>query len=407
MPAYDVKMIRKEFAELTQFMQKKPLVYLDSAATTLKPKRMVETLKKFYLEEYATVHRGVYQISQKATDRYHETRKAIQEFIQAKSPDEIIFTRGTTDSINLVAYSFGEICLSKGDEILISQSEHHSNLVPWQMLCQRKGAFLKMIPIHEKGEIKFEEFEKLLNSKTKIVAIAHIANSTGTQHPIEKMIKKAHEYKAKVVIDGAQSIAHLPINVQQLDADFYAFSSHKLYGPNGVGVLYGKKELLEKMPPVQGGGDMIDWVTFEKTTYQPPPQRFEAGTPTIAEVIAFKDSLEFVKTLGMENILIHEKALLQKLTLEMEKIPGIRMIGQAKEKGAILSFVVENEHPLDIGTFLDLEGIAVRTGHHCAQPTMEFFKIPGTVRVSFGVYNTPEEVDFFVASLKKVMQKLH
>jgi len=403
----DILEIRKQFPIFKQKMHDKPLIYFDSAATTQKPQRVIDSLSSFYANEYATVHRGVYELSMRATDKYNATRETVKKFMNAKSEEEIVFTRGTTESINLVAYTYGETNISEGDEILITEMEHHSNLVPWQMLCKRKNAQLKVIRIDDKAELIMEDFDRQLSEKTKLVCVGHVANSTGTINPIKEIIDKAHKFGAKVLIDGAQASAHLKVDVQALDVDFYAFSSHKMYGPNGIGILYGKKEILDIMPPFQGGGDMIEHVTIEETTYQHSPLRFEAGTPTIPEIIAFKDALDFIEEVGLENIYSWETQLLNYATEKIQELSPIRIIGTAQEKGAIISFVAAEEHPLDIGTFLDLEGIAVRTGHHCAQPTMEHFNIPGTIRVSFGIYNLTSEIDFFLQVLNKTVQKLH
>jgi len=398
--------IRKQFPIFKQKMHGRPLIYFDSAATTQKPKRMIESLTSFYANEYATVHRGVYELSMKATDKYNASRETVKKFINANSEKEIVFTKGTTESINLVAYSYGDSNISQGDEIIISEMEHHSNLVPWQMLCRRKKAKLKVIRMNDHGELVMGDLQRHLSENTKLVCVAHVANSTGTVNPIKEIINKAHKFGAKVLVDGAQASAHIKIDVQELDADFYAFSSHKMYGPNGVGILYGKKTILDAMPPFQGGGDMIDHVTMEKTTYQHTPLRFEAGTPTIAEIIAFEKSLDFIEEIGLKNIASWEKLLLNYATEKIQNLSQIRIIGTAKEKGAIVSFIVDDEHPLDIGTFLDLEGIAVRTGHHCAQPTMAHFNIPGTIRASFGIYNLFSEIDGFIEALNRIVKKL-
>lgn len=403
---YSQEKIRKAFPILNEKMNNHPFVYLDSAATCQKPKKVIDALYEFYLKEYATVHRAVYQFSMKSTDRYQETRERIKDFIHAENMDEIVFTKGTTDSINLVAYTFGEAFIKQGDEIIISEMEHHSNLVPWQLLCARKKAILKWIPMNDKGELEIDKLDKLLTSKTKLVSVGHIANSTGSINPIETIIAKAHKQGAYVLIDGAQSISHIKIDVHKLDCDFYAFSSHKIYGPNGVGVLYGKKALLEKLPPFEAGGDMIDRVTLQKTTYREPPYRFEPGTPAIAEVIAFKDALDFVEEIGIENIALWEQKLLVYATEQIEKIPGVKIIGTSKKKASILSFIVDGIHPLDLGTLLDLKGIAIRTGHHCAQPAMDRFNIPGTARISLAVYNTMEEIDYFMKSLEEIIHHL-
>ncbi|MBI5346008.1 MAG: SufS family cysteine desulfurase [Chlamydiae bacterium] len=402
MPKLDVKKIRKDFP----FFATTDFVYFDSAATTHKPKSVIDALSNFYQKDYATVHRAIYDLSLNATEQYDATRVAVKKFLNAKDESEIIFTRGATDGLNMVALSFGRKFINQNDEIIVTEMEHHSNLVPWQMLALEKKAVLKVIPIDDNADLKLDEFQKLLTNKTKIVCVGHVANSTGTVNPIKEIIKMAHQKGAKVLVDGAQAIAHLPVDVQDLDVDFYAFSSHKMYGPNGVGILYGKYELLDQMPPVQGGGDMIEKVTLQTTTYQKPPLRFEAGTPTIAEVIAFKTAIDYIEALGRENILAYEKELLTYATKKIKEIEGIKIIGQAKEKGAILSFVVDNIHALDVGTLLNTKKIAVRTGHHCAQPTMQRFNISSTTRASFAIYNTLEEVDYFIQSLKEVINRL-
>jgi cysteine desulfurase/selenocysteine lyase len=395
--------IKKDFPI---FKKNKSWIYFDSAATTQKPGVVIDCLNDFYSNRYATIHRGVYKMSIDATTLYDEARQKISDFINAKSVDEIIFTRGTTDSINLVASSLSKNYLKKGDEVIATEMEHHSNLVPWQMVAKEKGIKLKIVPVNEKGELLLEVFEKLLSSRTKLFCVGHVANSTGTINPIEKMIKLAHKRGAYVLIDGAQAVGHMKVDVRKLDADFYAFSGHKVYGPTGVGVLYGKKEILEKMPPVQGGGDMIENVELLEATYQKPPQRFEAGTTMFAEVIGLKKAIEYLEGLGMDNIFLHDKELLEVATKGLERIEGVRIIGKAKAKSGIVSFVVDGLAPLDIGTFLDMKDIAVRVGHHCAQPLMKRFGIFGTVRISFGVYNTSDEVERFLKALEGVIEKL-
>lgn len=399
----------KEFEKVLQdfpiFQHRPSLIYLDSAATTQKPISVIAAESEFYQNDYGTVHRGIYELSRQATEKYNQSRQTVARFLKAKNEHEIVFTRGTTDSINLVAESFGSL-LQEGDEIIISEMEHHSNIVPWQMLAEKKNLCLKIIPINDRAELRIEEFEKLLSPRTKLVSIAHIANATGTINPIETIIAMAHAKGAKVLIDGAQAAGHMAVDVQKLDVDFYAFSSHKIYGPTGVGVLYGKYALLEQMPPVQGGGDMIEQVTLENTTFQKPPLRFEAGTPMIAQVIALKAAIEYIERLGLEKIHQHEQKLLEFAQLEMKKIEGIRLIGTAKNKGAILTFVHEHIHPLDLATFLDLDHIAIRTGHHCAEPTMKRFGVQSAARISFGVYNTIEQLEKFFVSLKSVIYQV-
>ncbi|MBS0620679.1 MAG: cysteine desulfurase [Verrucomicrobia bacterium] len=381
-------------------------IYLDTAATAKKPSSVTGALDHFYREEYATVHRAIYASAARATERYNQVRAQVQHFLGANSPDEIIFTKGTTEGINLVASSFGKAFIHRGDEVIISEMEHHSNIVPWQLLCQERGAILKFIPIDANGELILDAFEQLLTDKTRIVSIAHIANSTGTINPIEKIIALSHAKGAKVLIDGAQAAAYMPVDVCALDADFYVFSGHKAYGPTGIGILYGKKALLQQMPPYQGGGDMIEEVTLTESTYQDPPLRFEAGTPPIAEVIGLGAALAFIEGIGRKEIAAHGKKLLEQATKRLSSIPGLRIIGTAKNKGPILSFTVEGAHPLDIGTLLDLRGFAVRTGHLCAQPTLRHFGVTALTRISFGVYNTPEEVDLFADALEEVLRIL-
>jgi len=397
---------RSSFPMLSKQMHGKPLIYFDSAATAQKPQAVIDAITNFYQNEYGTVHRAVYQLAAKSTETYSEVRKKVQKLLNAAKPEEIIYTRGTTESINMIASSFGKAFVKPGDEILITESEHHSNIVPWQLLCEERQAVLKVAPINEKGELILSKFEELLSDKTKLVAIAHIANSTGTVHPIAEVIKLAHAKGAKVLVDGAQAVPHMRVDVQALDADFYVFSGHKLYGPTGIGILYGKENLLNAMPPYQGGGDMIDVVTFEKTTYNTLPLKFEAGTPMIAEVVGLGAAIDFVESVGLEAIYSWEHELLLHAMAGMENIPEVRLIGTANEKGAIISFEIEGVHPLDVGTLLDLHGIAVRTGHHCAQPTMKHFGVPGCARISFGLYNTKEEIDRFIEVLKEIIPLL-
>lgn len=356
--------------------------------------------------QYGTVHRAVYELSVFATSEYSKIRESVQKFINAKYPEEIIYTRGTTDSINLVAASFGRAFIKSGDEILLSEIEHHSNIVPWQLFCEQSGAILKVIPVNDLGEIDLDSYKLLLNKKTKIVSIAHTSNALGTIHPIKTMIKMAHDVGAKVLIDGAQAASHAVVDVQDLDCDFYTFSGHKIYGPTGIGILYGKRDLLNAMPPYQGGGDMIQSVSFAKTVYNTLPIKFEAGTPLIVEVIGLGAAIEYIQNIGLENIAKHECELLEYATRKMQEIEGLKIIGRAANKGPIISFIVDGVHPLDIGTMLDLKGIAIRTGHHCAEPCMKRFKIEGTARVSFGLYNTKDEIDYFIESLKSIIKQL-
>lgn len=387
-------------------MHGKPLIYFDSAATAQKPQVVIDALSHFYENEYGTVHRALYALSQKSTQAYQEAREKVRLFINAAKREEIIFTRGTTDSINLVASSFGKRFIEPGDEIIISEMEHHSNIVPWQFLCEERKAILKVIKVNDNGELDLDHFKSLLSPQTKLVSITHMSNALGTINPVKQIIAMAHNVGAKVMLDGAQAASHFPVDVQELDVDFYAFSGHKAYGPTGVGVLYGKEELLNAMPPYQGGGDMIEEVTFEKTTYNQLPLKFEAGTPMIAQVIGLGIALDYLSAFGMDKIHLLEKELLLYATLQLKTIPNLQIIGTAKEKGAIISFVIQGIHPLDLGVLLDMQGIAVRTGHHCAQPLMKRFGIPGTVRVSFALYNKKEEIDTFVSSLRHIIEKL-
>jgi cysteine desulfurase / selenocysteine lyase len=402
----NIQRLRQDFPILTKTMHGKSLVYLDSAATAQKPTAVIDAMTNFYRDHYGTVHRAVYQLAVYSTENYQKARGKVRAFLHAAKDEEIIFTRGTTESINMVAYAFGKAWIKPGDEILISAMEHHSNIVPWQILCEDRGAILKVIPINEKGELLLEEYAKLLNPRTRLVAVTHVSNALGTLNPIKQMISMAHQAGAKILVDGAQSVPHLKVDVQDLDADFLVFSGHKIMGPTGIGVLYGKAELLNQMPPYQGGGDMIESVTFSKTTYNVLPFKFEAGTPMIAEVIGLEAAIDYIQSIGIENIQNWEHELLDHATSHMEQIPGLRIIGQAPQKGALVSFVIEGIHPLDIGTFLDYKGIAIRTGHHCAQPVMRFFNISATARVSFACYNTKEEIDYFVKALREVVYKL-
>jgi cysteine desulfurase/selenocysteine lyase len=401
-----MKKVPDDFPMLKQEVNGKKLVYLDSAATSLKPQCVIDTLSDFYASGYGTVHRAVYHFAAKATERYHAARCTAQLFLNAKSPDEIIFTKGTTEGINLVAASFGKAFLQAGDEVILSVMEHHSNLVPWQMLAKERGIVLKFIPINERAELILEEFDKLLTARTKLVSIAHIANSTGTLNPVSQIIERAHAKGVKVLIDGAQSALHMRVDVQEMDADFYVFSGHKTFGPTGIGILYGKAEILDQMPPYQGGGDMIDKVTLGMTTYQEPPLRFEAGTPLIAEAIGLSSALNYIQALGREEIHSAGEELRTLCTEKLLQIEGVRLIGSAAHKGPIVTFVAEGTHPLDIGTLLDLRGIAVRTGHLCAQPTMEHFGITSAVRASFAPYNTPTDILFFCQQLQEVLALL-
>lgn len=400
---FNVCKVREEFPMLHQTMHGKPFIYLDTAATAHKPRSVIDAMSHFYREKYATVHRSLYDFASQATTQYNAVRKAVKDFLNASFVEEIIFTRGTTDGINLVASSFGRAFVNSGDEIVISEMEHHSNILPWQLLCEEKKAHLKVIPVNDKGELILEEYEKLLTDRTKIVSVAHMSNATGTINPIEKIIKLAHAHGAKVLIDGAQAASHMPVDVHRLGADFYVFSGHKAYGPTGVGILYGKRALLEKMPPYQGGGDMVETVTMHSSTYQALPLKFEAGTPMIGEVIGLGEALSFIESIGRERIAAWEKELMEHATKKLLEIKGLKILGTAEQKGALISFSIDGIHPLDIGTLLDIRGIAVRTGQLCAQPLLQRFHLPSITRVSFGVYNTFEEVDHFITALKDVL----
>lgn len=404
--SFEVNRIRKDFPLLDTQIAGKPLVYLDNAATTQKPAAVLDALDAYYRSYNANIHRGIHYLAEKATAAFEETRKTVRDFLHAGSTEEIIFTYGTTDGINLVANTYGRKFLQAGDEILISALEHHSNIVPWQLLCEEKGCVLKVIPIDDRGDLILEEFDRLLSEKTKLVSIVHVSNALGTINPVEYIIGKAHAAGARVLIDGAQACSHIPVNVQELDADFYVLSAHKLFGPTGTGILYGKKELLLAMPPFRGGGEMIKEVTFEKTTYADLPYKFEAGTPNIADVIAFKAALDYLGALDKEGLARHEHELLEYATAQLETIEGLRIIGKARKKISVVSFAIENIHPQDIGIILDQQGIAVRTGHHCTQPLMQCLGVPGTVRASFAPYNTREEIDALVAGLHKVKKFL-
>ena len=398
----DVEKIRLDFPILKIKVHGKPLIYFDNAATTQKPQHVLDELNKYYREYNSNVHRGVHYLSEKATGAFEEAREKIKTFLNAKSISEIIFTRGTTEAINLVAASYGYENIREGDEIIISALEHHSNIVPWQMLCERKNAKLKIIPLSEYDELIIEEYEKLFSDKTKLVAVAHTSNTLGTINPVKKIIEIAHSRNVPVLLDGAQAIQHTKVDVQELDCDFFAFSGHKIYGPTGIGALYGKESLLEKMPPYQGGGEMIRHVRFEKTVYNVLPYKFEAGTPDISGSIGLGAALDYVNGIGLDNIAEYEKEILQYATNELKKIDGLRIIGNAKNKASVISFLVGNIHPYDTGTILDQMGIAIRTGHHCTEPLMNYLKIPGTARASFAFYNTKEEIDLLVKGILKV-----
>jgi cysteine desulfurase/selenocysteine lyase len=406
-PALDIQKIREEFPILNQQVNGKPLIYFDNAATNQKPKRVIDALSTYYEKYNANIHRGIHTLAEKATRAYEDTRLAMQEFIHAKHVEEIIFTRGVTESVNLVASSYGRAFLKEGDEIILSGLEHHSNIVPWQMIAEEKKAVIKVITITSSGEIDIDHYRQLLSSRTKIVAVNHASNSLGTINPIKEMITMAHEVGAVVLIDGAQASAHLAIDVIDLGCDFYCISSHKMYGPTGTGILYGKKELLEKMPPYMGGGEMIKDVTFARTTYNELPYKFEAGTPNIADVVALKEAVGFINQIGKENIASHEYELLSYATQKLASLSSVRMIGTASKKVSVQSFVIEGIHPFDIGQMLDARGIAVRTGHHCTQPLMDSLGLEGTVRASFAVYNTKEEIDMLLEGLKRIIKFLN
>jgi len=401
---YDVDAIRSDFPILTRNARGKNLVYLDNAATTQKPRQVIDRIVRYYSEENSNVHRGVHYLSEIATVEYENARTFVQRFLNARDVKEIVFTRGTTESINLVAQSWGRTNVREGDEIVISAIEHHSNIVPWQMLCDEKRAILRVIPVSDSGELQIDEYERMLNPRVKLVSVGHASNALGTINPIKRMIAAAHANGSLVLIDGAQGVPHMRVDVQDLGCDFYAFSGHKVYGPTGVGVLYGREALLNAMPPWQGGGDMILSVSFEKTTYNALPYKFEAGTPNIAGVVGLAAALDYVSAIGLEAISAYEHELLLYATRRLQEIDGLRIIGTAREKAAVISFVLEGVHPHDIGTILDQQGIAVRTGHHCAQPLMMRFNVPATGRASFGLYNTKEEADVLVAGLEKVIE---
>jgi cysteine desulfurase / selenocysteine lyase len=402
--SYDVMKIREDFPILKTLVRGKPLCYLDNAATTQKPRQVIDTLSEYYTSTNSNIHRGVHTLSEKATSAFENARVKVKNFINAGSEREIIFTRGTTESINLVANSFGRSNLNEGDEILITGMEHHSNIVPWQLIAAERKAVLKVAPITDSGELILEEFEKLINDRTKIISVVYVSNTLGTINPVEKIIEISHKHGVPVLLDAAQAVSHFPVDVQKLDCDFFAFSGHKLYGPTGIGVLYGKENLLEHMPPFLGGGDMISKVTFDKTTYNELPFKFEAGTSNIADAIGLGAAIDYVKSVGLDSISKYEKYVLDYATEEMNKVEGLKIIGTAPEKSSVISFVLKNVHPHDVGTFLDFEGIAVRTGHHCTQPLMDRFHIPATSRASFAMYNTIEEADILVKGIIKVIE---
>lgn len=399
---FDVAKIRGDFPILSRTVYNRPLVYLDNSATTQKPRVVVDSIVREYYSENANVHRGVHFLSQQATDLYEKARGRVRTFINARSDKEIVFTRGTTESLNLVASSFGERFMGEGDEVIISAMEHHSNIVPWQLLQERKGIRLRVIPINDRGELLLDEYEKLFNKRTRIVAVTHVSNVLGTVNPVKQIAAVAHAHGVPVLVDGAQSVPHIAVDVQDMDCDFFVFSGHKVYGPTGIGVLYGKESLLDELPPYQGGGEMIKNVHFEHTEYEDAPLRFEAGTPDYVGAHALAAAIDYVSALGMENIAAHEHSLLAYATERMNCIPGMRIFGQAENKSAVLSFVVGNIHPLDLGTLLDRFGVAVRTGHHCAQPLMERMGVQSMARASFALYNTREEVDTLCESIERI-----
>lgn len=402
----DVQQVRAQFPILHQEVNGKPLIYFDNAATTQKPTSVIEAIRYYYEHDNANIHRGVHTLAERATSAFEETRRALQGFLGAREVEEIVMTKGTTDGINLVANTYGRANVKKGDEIIITAMEHHSNIVPWQMLCEEKGAKLRVVSVDEQGDIVMDALKQMLSEKTKIVSVVYASNSLGTVNPIEEIIDLAHAQGAVVLIDGAQATAHFDINVQALNCDFFVFSAHKVFGPTGTGALYGKRRLLEKMPPYQGGGEMINNVTFEKTTYNDIPYKFEAGTPNIADVVAFRKALEFVQELGKINIHAHEQQLLKHAHEVMEQIPGLNIIGKAKDKVSVVSFVVDGIFHFDIGQMLDARGVAIRTGHHCTQPLMEQYGLEGTARASFSVYNTIEEIDSMVEGLEKIVKMM-
>ncbi len=398
---FDANKIRQDFPVLGREVNGHPLVYLDNGASSQKPRQVIDRVAKYYAEEHANIHRGVHHLSQEATQAYEDAREMVRRFVNAKNSYEVLYTKGTTDGINLVASSFGRKNLAPGDEIIISTMEHHSNIVPWQMICELKGATVKVIPINQAGELEMEVFASMLNERTRLVAVTHVSNALGTINPVEEIIRLSHEQGIPVLLDGAQAVPHMPVDVQALDVDFYAFSAHKVFGPTGIGILYGKEALLNDMPPYQGGGDMIERVTFEKTTYNVLPHKFEAGTPNIADGIGFAAAVEYFARYDASAIAAHEQDILHYATEQLMTIDGLKIIGTAANKASVISFLLAGTHPFDVGTILDQQGIAVRTGHHCTQPLMDFYGIPGTVRASFAMYNHRGDVDALVAGLRK------
>jgi cysteine desulfurase/selenocysteine lyase len=401
---WDVRKVREDFPILKQKVHGKPLVYLDNAASTQKPRAVIDAVRRYYETDNANIHRGVHALSERATRQYEEARVKVQHFLNAAAPREVIFVRGATEGINLVAHSFGRQHVHSGDEVLITTMEHHSNIVPWQILCEEKGAHLRVAPISDEGELLLDQFEKLLTPRTRIVSVVHVSNTLGTINPVRDLIEMAHRRSIPVLVDGAQAVPHMPVDVQELDCDFYVFSGHKIYGPTGIGALYGKAALLEAMPPYQGGGDMISSVSFAKTTYNTLPYKFEAGTPNIAGVIGLGAAIDYVSSIGMDCIAAYEQSLLVQATAALRRIPGVRLIGTARERSGAVSFVVDGIHPHDVGTILDQEGIAIRTGHHCTQPLMDRFGVPATARAALAFYNTPEEIDALVEGIYKAQE---
>lgn len=399
-------MNREDFPILSQQVYKKPLIYFDNAATTQKPNVVIDGLSQYYQTINSNIHRGVHCLSQQATEEFELARKAVQRFINAPHDYEIVFTRGATESINLVAASFGRTYIQADDEIIISEMEHHSNIVPWQFLCEDRGARLRVLPFSDNGELRLEQLEELITSKTKIIALTHVSNTLGTINPVREIIRIAHSHNIPVMVDGAQAVAHSAVDVQELDCDFYCFSGHKMYAPMGIGIMYGKEKWLREMKPYQGGGEMISMVTFEKTIYNDLPFKFEAGTPAVGDVIGLRKAIEYMQQTGIQRIAEYEQELLSYATEELRKIPGLRIIGEAAHKAAVVSFLVGEIHPYDMGVLLDHQGVAVRTGHHCTQPIMDHFHIPGTVRASFALYNTKEEIDTLVRAVEKAAQML-
>ncbi len=404
MSILDVASIRDDFPILEQQIRKKPLIYLDNAASSQKPESVIQAISNNYRFDYGNIHRGVHTLSQRSTDSFESAREKIRGFLNAESVKEIIFVRGATEGINLIAQSYGRANIGQGDEIIITAMEHHANIVPWQILCEQTGARLRVVPMTQQGELILEDYKSLFSSKTRLVSIAHMSNALGTINPVAEMIKTAHEFQIPVVLDGAQSAPHMRTDVRALDCDFYVFSGHKIYGPAGIGVLYGKQALLEAMPPYQGGGDMIRKVSFQETEYNDLPYKFEAGTPAIADVIGLGAAIDYISEIGLESIAAYEDSLLRYATDQVKQISGLRIIGEANHKGAILSFVLDAVHPHDIGTLLDSVGIAIRAGHHCAMPVMDFYQVPATARASFAMYNTEQEIDVLVSALRELIQ---